>query len=251
MMFANARHLIEALFNPFFITLLLLAVSLLMLFVRGDSRLVRGGLLLSLLSFILFSTRWFPDTLTTVFEHQYAVVNQANPAISWIVVLGGGHEDRINLPANDELFAASITRLVEGVRLYRQMPKAKLVLSGGSGYVGNTSEAAYLAILASWFAIPSSDLVLELDSVNTADEAVFIKKIVHEESFYLVTSAYHMRRAMALCLKQGLHPVAAPTDFSVNHSAIAYIPDPRNLVHTNTVWHEMLGLIWAKVRGLA
>ena len=245
------RYLLEALLNPFLICLILFTLSLLWLCFRRDNRIVRGGLLLSLLGLILFSTRWLPDLLITQLENQYVVVTTANPAISWIVVLGGGHSDKGGVPANDELSSASIVRLVEGVRLYRQLPKATLLLSGGSGYVGKTSEAAYLAILASWFAIPANKLVLETDSINTADEAVAIKKMVHDDFFYLVTSAIHMPRAMALCKQQGLHPVAAPTDFSYNNGRSMYLPNFHNLAHTNAALHEILGLYWARMRGEA
>ncbi len=246
---ATVRYLLIALFNPFFITLLLLSLSVLWLIVRGNHWLVRVGLLLSLLSFIVLSTPWFPDRLLASIEHQYDVVREVNPAISWVVVLGGGHEDIKNAPANDELSSQSIARLVEGIRLYRQLSKAKLLLSGGSGYKGDISEANYLGVLASWCAIPSDALVLESDSFNTADEALYIKQMVKTEPFYLVTSAVHMRRAMALFLRQGLHPIAAPTDFSSRHQETLRFPNPHNLVHVNTVWHEKMGMIWAKLRG--
>lgn len=255
MIAAHLRHWFEVILNPFFLSILLLALSIGWLWVRGDGFMVRSGLVLSLVGFLLFSTGWLPATITSFFEKKYAIVTTVNPDIHWVVVLGGGHRaEGIGIPANDELSAASIARLVEGVRLYRQMDKAKLLLSGGAGTLGTTTEAFYLGTVASWFKIPVSDIVLETGSFNTADEAVAIKDIVHNEPFYLVTSAIHMPRAMALCLQQGLHPTAAPTSHSfywetANWATIA-LPNYVNLAHTSTAWHEVLGLVWGKVRRL-
>ena len=255
MLAANIRHIIEAIINPFFISMLVLALAIILLLKLGDSRMVRGCLLVSFMGFLLFSTGWVPGSITSLLENQYEIVTKANPDIHWIVVLGGGHsEEYFGVPANDELSSVSINRLVEGVRLYRQLPKAKLLLSGGPGGVGKTSEAAYLGIVASWFSIPNDDLVLETTSVNTADEAVAIKPFVHHEPFYLVTSATHMPRAMALCQQQGLHPIAAPTDhvfyWQTSRWVNIVLPHHQNLSYAGVSWHEILGLVWGKIRGL-
>lgn len=248
------RYLFAAILNPFFLSLLLMALSIIWLWLDGDSRLVRGCLLLSFMMFFLFSTGWVPSMIMNAFEKQNTIVTEPNPAIHWVVVFGGGH-DAGNVPANDVLTSESITRLVEGVRLYRQLPRAKLLLSGGALRSTETiSEAAYLARIVSWFDIPKNNIVLETDSFNTADEAVALKQIVHHEPFYLVTSAVHMPRAMALCRQQGLSPIAAPADFMSLHANKCwedkYLPNPKNFNYSNTAWHEVLGLVWGKLRGL-
>jgi uncharacterized SAM-binding protein YcdF (DUF218 family) len=256
MMAASLRHFFEALFNPFFICFLLLAISVAWLWLYGDGRVVRSCLLLSLFGTLVASTGWFPAALTRTLESQYAVVMKIDPEIHWIVVLGGGHDlAHAGLPANDLLSSVSIERLVEGVRLYRQLPQAKLIVSGGvASSIDTVSEAAYLAKVASWFGIPVQDIVLEATSINTADEAVEIKKIIDHEPFYLVTSAIHMPRSMSLCLKQGLNPIAAPTDpILVDPKDQRWemsLPSASNLVRTNVAWHEILGMVWGKIRGI-
>lgn len=249
MMMVCLRELLEGLLNPYFLSLLLLVFAVLLCCLKKGKRFVRIGLLLSLFGFLLCSTPWFPNALINHLEKQYPVVNTINPDMAWIVILGGGHDDRGNVPANDELSSASIVRLVEGARLHRLLPRAKLVLSGGCGHVGNISEASYLATLASWLSIPTHLVILEDHSVNTADEALAIKKIVHDDPFYLVTSATHMPRAMFLFKQQGLNPIASPTDFTHDHRRAEYIPNGYNLAHTQTAWHEILGICWAKLHG--
>ncbi|WP_332460238.1 YdcF family protein [Legionella clemsonensis] len=124
-----------------------------------------------------------------------------------------------------------------------------IVVWGGYGF--ETPEAFRLAELASWFSIPKSKIVLETTSINTADQAKAIKQFVKNEPFYLVTSAIHMRRSMALCLAQGLHPVAAPTDYTFfwNDERIGkiYLPNPYNLFYLSIAMHEILGSWWASL----
>ena len=242
------RHVIEALVNPFFILLVLLGLSLLLLQFRGNSKLVRTGFLIVLIGFLIFSTGWLPHYVTAKLENEYPIVTRPNPDIHWIVVLGGGHANGSELSANQLLSSVSIKRLIEGVRLYRQLPVAKLLLSGGDNSAG-ISEAEYLGEVIAWFAISPQDRILETGSTNTASQALAIKKWLQDKPFYLVTSAAHMPRAMELCQRQGLHPIAAPTDFTYYWQdrdwEKMYVPGSRNFAYLNIAWHEILGRIWA------
>jgi len=241
------RHLLEALLNPFFLTLGLFAVLLLLLYQKSNSGLFWGFLSVFLM-LILFSTSWFPHLLTNYLESKYQVVTVPDQAIKTVVVLSGGQSDnRKNLPVNMTLYSASIKRLIEGIRLYKQIPGAKLVLSGG-GYAKETPEANHLAEDAEWFGIPHSDIILENSSINTADQARELKRLLGEQPFYLVTSATHMHRSMLLCKAQGLKPIPAPTDFTVywqdERLDKRYLPDPHNLVYLSIAMHEILGMLW-------
>lgn len=246
------RHLMEALLNPFFLVLLLFAILLIFLWIYGEKLVFRIGFLIVFLLLVLFSTGWLAEHLTREMEAQYQPVTTVNPAIRWVVVLSGGQAQIVNLPTNSLLYGISIKRLVEGVRLYRQLPAAKLLLSGG-GYGFEVPEATHLSELASWFAIPQSDIVLETKSVNTADQIKAIRQLVQDEPFYLVTSASHMPRSMCLSQAYGLHPIAAPTDYTLYWSdelwPIRYMPNARNLFYLTVVMHELLGSGWAKMRG--
>ncbi len=249
---AMFRHTIEALFNPFFIMLALFAFLIVCLCLYGDSRLVRAGLCLVFTGFIVFSTGWFPQAITKRLQRQYPVITEINLNIHWVVVLGGGQLRHVDAPVNYLLNPISVQRLLEGVRLYRQLPCAKLIVSGGGEVDETESEAAHLATLAKWFSIPNRDLVLESKTINTADEAVAIKEWVHQAPFYLVTSSIHMPRSMALCRRQGLNPIAAPSDYPYEQDSDWHknmVPHPLHLLNTNVAWHELLGWVWGVVTG--
>lgn len=248
---ATIRHLIEFVLNPFFISLLLLTLFLWQLWRRTDNRLLRGGFLTVLLILLICSTGWLAKTMTARLEGKYPAVLKVDPSIHWVVVLSGGQSEVAGIPPNSLLYSASIKRLVEGVRLYRQLPQAQLLLSGG-GYGYDMPEATRLAELASWFNIPASRIILETGSINTADQAREIKMMVKEQPFYLVTSAIHMPRAMELFAAQGLHPVPAPTDYTFywqdERWEKTYIPNSHNLFYLTIALHESLGRLWASLR---
>lgn len=249
------RHLLEAVLNPFVITLAVFLVLLILLIYKGYTPIIRNGLIVVFVLLLLMSTGWLPKALTRHLESQYPVVTQADPTVHWIVVLGGGMTERPNIPPNAILGPVSLDRLIEGVRLYRQLPAAKLLLSG-RGYDSTVPEAKRLSEVVTWFDIPASNIVLETISDNTAEEARAIKPMVKEEPFYLVTSAIHMPRAMALFKAHGLHPIAAPTDFTFyrgeQHKEGAWLPKPVNLYHLTVALHEVAGnlrnyfLYWTK-----
>ena len=243
------RHVIEMVVNPFFICLLLFFIFLVLLCTQNDNHLIRNGFISIFALLLIISTGWLPKILSHHLEGQYPVINQINPDIHWVVVFGGGQHEVINTPSNSILNSVSIDRLVEGVRLYRQLPQAKLLLSGG-GINAEVSEATHLSEVAVWFKIPKKNIVLEITSENTAAEARAIKPLVRTDPFYLVTSAIHMPRAMALCQAQGLHPIAAPTDFTSFWEEGSwernFLPSAYNLFYLNIAMHEILGSIAAK-----
>lgn len=244
------RHFMEALLNPFFLVVLLFGFSLILFFRQGKTHFVATLFSLTFLLLLLFSFGWLPEKITTHLEAQHVVVKQIDPKIHWVVVFSGGQTEINDMPVNNLLNSASLKRLVEGVRLYKLLPQAKLILSGG-GYGFEVPEAEHMLQLMPLFAIPRQDIVLEKNSINTAEQAKEIKKIVQEDPFYLVTSAIHMPRSMALCQAQGLHPIAAPTDYTFywrdERWEKRYVPNPHNLFYLSISMHECLGRLWAKL----
>lgn len=244
------RHVLELIVNPFFLCMVLLGLCTWLIWRNQCLFFVRKVLLLVVVVFLLISTGWMPRYLSNQLESQYPVITQVDSTVHWVVVLSGGQSQLTGLPENALLSSASIKRLVEGVRLFRLLPTATLLLSGG-GYGHETSEAHNLSRLAKWFAIPKQQVILEKKSINTADQVREIRSIIRDQPFYLVTSAIHMPRAMALCHESGLHPIAAPTDFTLfwndERWAKLMIPNPYNMMYFTVAFHELLGRSWHQV----
>jgi uncharacterized SAM-binding protein YcdF (DUF218 family) len=64
--------------------------------------------------------------------------------------------------------------------------------------------------------VPESQMLFENRSRNTFENAAFTKELVKPrpgEDWLLVTSAYHMPRAMGIFRAQGMNPLAFPVDY--------------------------------------
>ncbi len=194
-------------------------------------------------------------------EHRYqplflfATPNSTNDAAAsvakWIVVLGGGHITDPKIPVTSQPSHASLVRTIEAVRLHRKIPGSKLIVSGGSVFEVHP-EAETMATLAQAIGVRPEDVVLESESMDTADQAQLIKPIVGNDVFILVTSAVHLPRAVALFAKLGMHPIPAPTDYGSPDCQALFLsdffPSPDGLVGSHSALHEYLGIIWSWLR---
>ncbi len=219
----------------------------------------RFGKLLVSASFVILtlcSYNTFGSVLLGGLEQQYppllTVPNLVD--VPWVVVLGGGIAPDHNLPDHDQLAGSSLSRLIEGIRIHRQILGSRLLLSGGAVF-GTVTEAGVMAETAVSLGVSRQDLHLDTRSQDSKDQAKEVKKIVGNRRFILVTSAAHMPRVMALFEKQGLTPIPAPTDYRIKKrqpiSPGMFFPGSNNLRSAEYAIHEYLGLIWAKLRGQA
>lgn len=246
-----SHHLLESLVNPFFLCFILFALLLIKLWRKRNNSRLCWAFLIGMVVLFFCSTAWLPQSLTRQLEEYYSPISQLDPSVHWIVILSGGqYEKNTDKPINNVLSSASLKRLLEGIRLYRQLPQAKLVLSGGGNDLSNP-EALNLAQIVAWLSIPKANVVLEAASINTVGQAYALKSIVKEEPFYLVTSAIHMPRSMALFKAQGLRAIPAPTDYTYFWNEMYWdrtiIPNPYNLFYLSIALHEWLGRAWAKL----
>jgi len=249
------KKIVAPLFFPLSICLQILLLGLLLLwFTRrqktGKVLVTIGSILLALLSFSPV-----PNKILHRLEYKYpAVLNvQKTSGVNWIVVLGGGHTSDPKLPATSQISGTALTRLIEGIRLQRMLPGSKLVLSGGGAF-DPVPESVIMARIAQSLGVKKQGLILESLSKDTKDEARLIKDIVGNDKFFLVTSASHMPRSMAIFKKGGMHPIPAPTGHLVKEIRQVgpglFFPSPWNLVKSQRAVYEYLGLVWAKIRGL-
>lgn len=220
---------------------------------RAGKALVTGGALLLLFFGYGFST----GGLLASLERRYAPaadVSAARGRVRWVVVLGGGSSSDAGLPAAARLSEASLARLVEGVRIQRQLPESRLLLSGGSVF-GTDPDADTMRALALDLGVDPAALVLDRESPDTETQAQVVRSQLGGEEFFLVTSASHMPRAVALFQKAGTKPVPAPTHFlTQKNRGVApgdFFPGSGGLRRAEASVYEYLGLAWAKLRGKA
>ena len=256
------KKIISSFLYPFPISLLLSFLGLYLLWFTTKQR--AGKILVSvgLVILTLFSYGIIVNKLLRPLERQYDKFEIKNPStvskeedestIKFVVVLGGGHCSDPELPLISQIGRSALVRLIEGIRIYRKYPGAKLLLSGGAVF-DPISEAEIMARVAREIGVPERDIILESKSQDTRDEALFIKPIVGNEPFVLVTSASHIPRSMALFKKLGMNPIPSPIGHSVKDrqglSPSFFFPGSGSIRNAELAIHEYLGMTWAKLRG--
>lgn len=164
--------------------------------------------------FVMFSFDPITEILLNNYENRYPAFEaknlKGNSGIKYVVVLAGGYVPNPPLhPLTSELTKFTLVRLIEGIRIYKDMPGSKLVFTG-KGWAKQT-EAEAMKELAVKLGVPEMDIILEKESTNTYAHTLNLKTLLKDETFILVTSALHMPRAMGVFEKAGFKPIPAPT----------------------------------------
>jgi len=201
--------------------------GLIALWYLHKNRLKRAKIFLTLmlLWIVLFSYRPIAHLALEPLETQYSKLDTIPKNVHYILLLGG---DKNN-------------RTWEGLRLYHKIPNAKIVTSGCK------HQAQKIKQLLVDSGIPEKDILMQTEPKDTKEEAIAIKKRLGKEKFFLVTSASHMPRSMAIFKTEGLNPIPAPTAFQ-DKNAFNSPPQGKYLNQTERAWHEYLGLLWAKIK---
>lgn len=166
-----------------------------------------------------------------------------------IVVLGAGRIANSPEYGRDTVNAMSLQRIRYAAHL-QQKTKLPILVSGGAPYGEPVSEAELMRdVLRDEF---RADVKwVESKSANTLENARLSQEILAPAGIrhvYLVTHAWHMRRAAWAFEVHGLGVVAAPTGFNTlsreENSVMGYIPSARGLSLSGLAMHERLGYWW-------
>jgi uncharacterized SAM-binding protein YcdF (DUF218 family) len=248
-------------FFPLPLCLELLFFGLLMLQFTKKQKVGKRLVTLAGVLIFLFGSPYFSGLLLRPLESRYPplAIKAGNGAslglseVKFIVVLGGGVSYDNTHPDRFQLTEASILRLMEGVRVSRDLNGCKLIFSGGPGRGGVISTAQAMAQLAQELGVGRQYVILEPQVRDTEEEAMQIGPIVRGQPFILVTEASHMPRAMALFRKQGTHPVADPIDFRASPDEPTMMntvfPNAAAFYGSERAIYEYLGLALEKFRG--
>jgi len=138
--------------------------------------------------------------------------------IDGIVVLGGAEDPRTGALRGEISLNDAAERLVEPVQLLRQFPDAKLIFAGGSDEIvfGKPPEAETAQRFFAAMGIAPERILLDPRSRNTYENAVYAREIAKPAEgarWLIVTSAFHMPRAVGCFRKAGFAVEAYPVDY--------------------------------------
>ena len=187
---------------------------------------------------------------------------QAAPSAEAIVVLSGG---RVLAPGAAKISEwTDADRFFGGLELYAAGKAPLLVFTGGSAPWEPTapSEGEMLVGFARGFGVPAEAAVTTGKVFNTADEATAVAGLLTERrasgklsdppTVLLVTSAFHMPRAMVQFEAAGLRVEPYPVDFLVSSEKLVavmdFLPTASALSQTELALREFYGRIFYRIR---
>lgn len=247
------KKLVAPLFFPLPLCILLMAVGFALLWFTRRQRTGRVIATSGFAILVVLSYGWISRPLLESLERRYLPPAQADVAnAKWVVVLGGGTFSDPSLPITSRATGTTLARLIEGIRLQRQIPGSRLLLSG-SAVFGSGSDAESMQAIALALGVAPESIVLDDESPDTESQAVNVARIVKGEPVVVVTSAYHMHRSIGLFAKEGVNAVAAPAQYGAQRnrsfSPADLYPGPGGLVAAQFVENEYLGMAWSRLRG--
>lgn len=166
-----------------------------------------------------------------------------------LVVLGGATQHPRSYQAHAQVpLGEAAERMSVPVGLLRQHPKLALVFSGGEGrlLVTGVTEAELARVFYQEQGVDLARVTLEAGSRNTRENARQVAALLGarcQAPWLLVTSAWHMPRAVAEFESVGCRVTPYPVDFRTGVStAWSDYALARSLVQWQTALHEWLGL---------
>ena len=237
---------------PFSLGMILLIFGLILLYIN---RLLKAKIFLSvsIVWLVLISYAPLVNKMLYHLESTYPALHTPPKDIKYIYVLGGGHHTDETHPITSQVDEPTSIRLIEGIRLYHMLDENPiLITSGYSGLYDPTPGAIMQKRLAQALGIKKDKLHIEPTCKDTQEEAIAAKKYIGDAPFILVTSASHMKRAIKFFKNEGLNPIPAPTNHlaQIRHPNYSDFFSTTALRKSNIVWHEYLGLIWQKIKGI-
>jgi uncharacterized SAM-binding protein YcdF (DUF218 family) len=262
----NIKRFIEIIISPLGILVLLTFAGIVLSFSRRRRHIGPRFLICAGILFLLFLFSPLAQYLVLGLERQYPPLLSPPQSLKAdrIAVLAGYAEEHPGMPITSIVSDQTIGTITEGLRLYRLIPDAKLITSGGIVHMGDKPVAANMAAFLQQMGVQPEDLIVEGNSNNTYENLVEIKKIVGSRPFILVAQACDLKRAAAVARKLQMHSIPAPAccwavqhhrpDMSFRKRIADFFvsfahPSLTNLSRIQWAYHEYAGLAWYRLLG--
>ena len=209
-MFFIISKILFFLITPIIWVIVLFAIAL---FVKKPN-VRKRFLIIGLFVFLLFTNNYIFTIIAQNWEIEPIKPSKIIEKYEYGIVLGG--MSSVNPKSGVIQYASSIDRLLKAIELYKRGTIKKIVITGGSGLLLNPKqkEATDLKETCIMLGIMDTDLILEPNSKNTRETALFTKKLIGipNSKILLITSGFHMRRSEGCFKKVGFKLDVFATD---------------------------------------
>lgn len=167
-----------------------------------------------------------------------------------IVMLGGGALlDTPGPSGRGNLSGSSANRLLICAELYKRL-HVPIIISGGQVYSFTGNEAEISKSILINLGVKESDIIVDNKSLNTEQNTVNTARLLKEHGFtrsILVTSAFHMQRAVMQFKRNNIKVTPYPCDYKTNiHESVTiedFIPKSDAIDNLSTAVKEYIGIL--------
>lgn len=251
-MFFYLSKIFQYLFSPTIWIIVLFAISLIL----KEEKTAKNLRIIAFVMLLFFSNPFIFYEFMRAWEPEAKQKTEIKDHYDYGIVLTGmmtydAKYERIN-------FKSSSDRLLQALELYKEGRIGKIFISGGSGDVFNQKdkESAILKDFLLKLGFPDEDIIIEPESKNTYENAVEAAKMLkpgeNEDTYLLITSAFHMRRAEGCFKKQGFVFDTYVTDRYSGKRIFTpdlFVPKPEILNNWTLLVHEVSGYLIYDVTG--
>lgn len=219
---------------------------------RVGRRIAIGALLLVAMLGIAPVGTWLLYPLEERFP---AYVDDGKP-LAGVIVLGGAVLPNLSFARRQLVVGDAAERVIAFADLARRRPELRLIFSGGSGALigDDVAEAAAVARFGATLGFETPRVTWERTSRTTAENARETKLIVPPDAdarWLLVTSAWHMPRAVGAFQAVAIDVVPYPVDYRTSPDRL-WRPEPSiasGLDRSDTAIREWIGLLVYRLTG--
>lgn len=246
-MLFTLKKIISIFLMPLSIGLILFFLGLIFLYNKSYKK-AKIFLSISFLWIAIIGYSPFSNALIKPLESQYKAYQEINPSIKYILVLGSGHVTNNEISKVSQVSTSALMRINESIRIYRKLDNAKIIFSGYAGIDIKTPHALIAKDVALSLGVPIEDIITQEEAKDTKEEAELVAKTVGKQAFILVTSAFHMPRAIKIFQNENLNVIAAPTNFlSKEEGNFLREPRGKEIRKTELAMHEYIGTLWHEI----
>jgi uncharacterized SAM-binding protein YcdF (DUF218 family) len=217
-------------------------------------RIGRNLLVAGVIGFVLFGLSPVGLWLIRPLETRFPLAAPDAATAQDIIVLSGAEHLRASADAHRLEVSEAAERIIEGAALARRLPEARLWIVGGVRAPGRPmTDSAWTAGTWRRLGIDPKRIVVVEGTHDTCENAAAVARRKLETRPLIVTSAFHMPRAVACFRKAGIEPATYPVDYrgwraqSVGDLFSTNILG--NLDRLDMALHEWVGLVWYRLGG--
>jgi len=189
------------------------------------------------------------DSLIYPLEMRFAKPIVMPGHVDGIIILGGGEQLKTSLSWGSAELGAGGDRYIGAAILAKRYPDAPVIFTGGNNFLrlqGIGDEGHIAQSLLTAVGIDKRRLIIESKSRNTAENFLLIRPLLPKANgrYLLVTSAFHMPRAMGIARQQGIDTIAYPVDYRSSRPELRQwsFNIYEHLEVIEPAWREWIGL---------